>query len=84
MTNTIYNELLQTTSLRLAMGLEIELKGFRDHVMTDTLRNHDEFSFLAPKVTHEYIDGGGCELRLPPLEIGSPLQITFLKSFIVI
>ena len=81
MTNTIYNELLSTTSLRLAMGLEIELKGLRDHVMSETLRNHNEFSFLAPKVTHEYIDGGGCELRLPPLEIGSPYTNNFLKKF---
>jgi len=81
MTNTIYNELLSTTSLRLAMGLEIELKGLRDHNMSETLRNHSEYYFLAPKVTHEYIDGGGCELRLPPLEIGSPYTNNFLKKF---
>ena len=78
---TNYNHLLNTTSIRLAMGLEIELKGLRDSAMINELRNHSEYYFLAPKVDSEYIDGGGCEIKLPPLEIGSPYTNEFLKKF---
>ena len=71
-------------NLRLASGNEIEIQGSINDVK-QALRNHSEFNYLADKVTSEYISGGGCEVALPPLEIGSDLTnqyMTRLYSFL--
>ena len=57
-------------NLRLASGNEIEMQGNITDVK-QALRNHSEFYYLADKVTSEYVSGGGCEVALPPLAIGS-------------
>jgi hypothetical protein len=75
-----HNRLLNTTSLRLAMGLEIECLGYERNEMADKLRN-SRYSFLADKVDTEYLGDRGCEIKLPPLEIGSHYTNEFLEDF---
>ena len=75
-----YNRLLNTTSLRLAMGLEIECLGYECHEMANELRN-SRYEFLADKVDTEYLGETGCEIKLPPLEIGSHYTNEFLNDF---
>ena len=86
MDTIIHNRILNTNSIRLAMGLEIEASKGDSNIsnsndMIRALRNHNQYSFLADKVSSEYIDGGGCEIVLPPLEIGSHYTNEFLKGF---
>ena len=69
-----------TNKLRLAFGGEIEVKGRREVETANLLRNHPRFYILATKVKSEYINGGGCEIVLPPLEIDSPQTLSFLRE----
>ena len=78
---TTHNRLLNVTSLRLAMGLEIECLGYDRNEMFNELNAHDKYSFLAPKVDTEYLGDKGCEIKLPPLEIGSHYTNEFLTDF---
>ena len=78
---TTHNKILDVNSIRLAMGLEIECLKYNEHQMADILSNHEKYSFLAPKVDREYLGETGCEIKLPPLEIGSPYTEKFLKEF---
>ena len=52
---TTHNRLLNVTSLRLAMGLEIECLGYDRNEMVSKLNAHDKYSFLADKVDTEYL-----------------------------
>ena len=78
---TTHNRLLNVTSLRLAMGLEIECLGYDRNEMVSKLNAHDKYSFLADKVDTEYLGDRGCEIKLPPLEIGSHYTNEFLEDF---